>query len=179
LDSSSSFLPLSAAVCFAFLQDDLTIHDNLSRRFEDTLVDQLRPVPNAMRQIDRQDNNGGATDRRAAHQHRAVPAEVPVPLVTARIEEPTFLARLWVDASQVRTLVTVTRETGRGAILKIIPASVLFGDDVLDLEHKFVELLRHPAVFATVACPFQDFLSDGIVHGSGAGRGLLQHPPSF
>jgi hypothetical protein len=39
--------------------------------------------------------------------------------------------------------------------------------------------LRHPAVFATVPCPFQDLLTNGVVHGSRAAAGLLQGSASL
>ena len=53
---------------------------------EHSLVDQLLAVGDAVVEIDSQCRYGGPANRSAAHEARAILAEVTVPLVTPRIE---------------------------------------------------------------------------------------------
>ena len=55
--------------------------------WEDAFGNQLRSMPNAMRQVDAEHGDGSAADRGAADQDRPLPAEVAGPAVSARIEE--------------------------------------------------------------------------------------------
>src|SRR5438309_3138404 len=107
--------------------------------------------------IDAENGDGGPAERRTADEHRAGPAEVPRPLVTTRIEEPNFLPGLRVSARQIRPLAQIARVARQCAVVRVVAAAVLPGDDVLDVERPVgVVVLMDAAVFAAPAGPPPD-----------------------
>lgn len=87
-----------------------------------------------MIEIDLQDANGGPTSRRYAHQHRAVPSEVPRPFMTARIEQRHDSSGIGIDASDIRTFMAVAREAAYAKIAGFCRPLMIFRNDVIDLE---------------------------------------------
>ena len=74
----------------------------------------------------------------------------------------------------------VVGEAGEREVAGDRLATVLFGNDVIELEGKFVVELRHPAIFTTMVRAFSDEFSKRDVHGrSSAAAGTLENLPSF
>src|SRR5262249_17973426 len=98
--------------------------------------------------LNRRPSHGCSTD-----EQRPVPAEVPRPLVTTRVEEPCALARLPVDAREITDPVTITRETRPSEVAENRGSPVMIGDDVVGFKVRRGVRLRKSAVFATGAGP--------------------------
>ena len=64
-----------------------------------------------------------------------------------------YLARNWVDSTQVRSFVQIAAMASECEILDIIAAAVLTSDYVLDLMRYHATLLAKPAVLATISGP--------------------------
>src|SRR5205823_4074657 len=117
-------------------------------RREDAFGHQPSAQFDAGRVVDVQDRDGRSPDRRSADEVSAGPAKVPSPLLTARVEERREFARQRVSPRDVRPLVRVAMEATQGEVGGGCAAAVLPGDDVIDLERTFVEVLGHATVFA-------------------------------
>ena len=74
-----------------------------------------------------------------------------VPVIDPRIEERRHSTGYWVDARQIGTFLQVAVPTCERQILKPGLASVLFGNNVLDMERATERQLRQVTIFATVA----------------------------
>lgn len=80
-----------------------------------------------------EDCDRDATDRRAADNTRAVPLEVSLPTVPARIEERRQLSRPSVAPSDVGTLMAVAMETGQREVGKNGVTVVLSSNNMVNL----------------------------------------------
>ena len=84
-------------------------------------------------EVDAKDMNRRSPNRGAADQNGAIPAEVVLPFVAARIEEPGSLPGPRVDSRKVGSLVVVTRDARQGKVAGAVAAAVLLGNHVVDL----------------------------------------------
>lgn len=104
-----------------------------------------------------QDANGGASDRREADEQAAIPREVCFPWLVARIEKRNDLPGLRVDAGEVCALVQIAGDAGEREISRVVTASVLPRQDVLDLESGDGRLRLGPlAILAPIAGALAD-----------------------
>ncbi len=71
-----------------------------------------------------------------------------VPSLAPGIKQQNDVAGLGINGRQVATLVAVAEGTTEGEVVQVGLATVLFGDDVIDLVRCKAESLRNPAVFA-------------------------------
>lgn len=110
-----------------------------------------------MRCVDLQDLDRRSTDGRAAHEQGSVPAEVSLPLVPSRMEEPSSASRLRVDPGEVRSFVMVVGKTSQGEIAKVRRASVLFRHHVIDLMRNRREGFRQLAILTAVPRSLTNF----------------------
>jgi hypothetical protein len=133
-------------------------------RWEEAFRDQPLAKFDAKRVVDVKDGYRHTADRGKADEVGSLPAKMPVPLVTPRIEEWSELARLRVEASNVGTLVAVVVEARQGQITCDRRASVFDGDDVIDLKGSVVVVLEYLAVFAAATSPPPDELYEGGIH---------------
>src|SRR5437868_15263334 len=102
------------------------------------------------------------------------------PFLAAGIEEPRALTSLGIDAAEVRAFMVIVGKAGEREIAGDRLAPVLFGNDVIDLEHKLIVDPRHSAILTTLVCAFPDELGKSDVHGrSSAAAGTLENLPSF
>ena len=112
------------------------------------VLDQFDAQAHSKRCVDGERRDGSTADAGLSDQLRSDPPEMTRPFLSSRIEEPDAPAGLRINASQIRALVSVAREARESQVAEYGSAAVLLGDDVIDLEGKFVESLRHSAVFA-------------------------------
>lgn len=52
------------------------------------------------------------------------------------MEQPNYFATLFVDTSDIRTLVVITGKTREGKIVRIVGSVVLASNDVIDLKRE-------------------------------------------
>lgn len=88
--------------------------DGTSGRREESLVDESLPIGDAVLEVDFQHRDGYAADGGAADQDRAVPAEVPAPLVPAGGEKRRELAS--VEPCNAGALVVIAGVAGQAQI---------------------------------------------------------------
>ncbi len=86
---------------------------------------------------------------RAPNEHSALPLEVFIPVVFARIENRNDLSRVVISARDIRSLMRIAPKTTERKILFHCFAVMLASNDVVDLKRDGIELLRRLAVFAT------------------------------
>lgn len=101
---------------------------------KDALFLQSSSQSNNFRVIDEQHRNCYPADLCPALQFRALPTKVISPLVCSRMKEANEFARLWIPASNVGAFEAVTMHAGEGKVRLLSCASVLAGDDVIDLK---------------------------------------------
>jgi hypothetical protein len=143
-----------------------------SSGWKNALVDEALAEGNAIGKVYLQDSNGDSPDRGTAEQDRTIPAEVPVPLVTAWIEEFDNFLSLFIDSSYIRPLVVVACKTGQAKVRGPRGTAVFPGNDVVNLEREAVVCLRYLAVFAAASGPAPHQLFEHALHGSLVGPGL-------
>ena len=110
---------------------------------------QFLPVGNTQLKIDEKHRDSCPTNRCAADQDGTIPAKVTLPLVTAGIEEtcqPPAVLRI--EAGDVGTLEGIAVKAAQREVRWVGFATVLAGDDVVDLEGEEGVLLRQLTVFA-------------------------------
>jgi hypothetical protein len=81
-----------------------------------------------------------------------------IPCLQTRVEKPRGIARLWVNRSNVGAFEGVAGITCQTQIIVLIIATVRDGNDVVDLEAREADGLRHPTVFTTITCPISNTL---------------------
>jgi hypothetical protein len=144
----------------AFSADD----GDTSNRWKHTFVDEFLPQPNAEWQVDAEDGDGCAANRRATDEQRASPAEVPRPFVPAWMEQNNDRMGHAVDSRQIWSLSFVAPETGPGEISSGRGHFVLAGDDVLDFKSWPIVDFRHAAVLAQTVRAFPDESCQCLIH---------------
>lgn len=104
-----------------------------------------------------ENSDGGAADWCAADNEDALPFEMVFPLVSPRMKQFGDLIGLGIDTGQVRSFMEVAINTGQGKIVGFIRATVLLGDDVLDVQdsQRRVVLLQL-AILAAMTCTLPD-----------------------
>lgn len=68
------------------------------------MLDEARSECDAERIVDAQRGDGDAADWGAAEENGAIPAKVPLPLMTSGIEERSLFTSARIQAGDVRTL---------------------------------------------------------------------------
>jgi hypothetical protein len=131
---------------------------------KDACLDEVRAGCNAERFIDSQHIDGDAPDWGKAMENRAVPAEMPAPLMTAGIEKWSQLTGARIQAGKVRALVRIASDAAQGEIARDGRPAVLPRDDMVHLKRGFVVILRHLAVFAATECPLPDLPGESCIH---------------
>ncbi len=76
-----------------------------------------------------------STDGRHADDVDASPREVLIPLVPPRMKQLCNAIRFWIDASQVRTFVQITIDTGKSEVVEFVAAMVKPRNDMLNVEN--------------------------------------------
>jgi hypothetical protein len=84
---------------------------------ENAFGDEHLAVSDAVVEIQAQLGDGGPARSRAPDKAGAVPAEMPRPLLAARVEEGDDLVRGAVTSGYIRSFVVVARKTGEAKIL--------------------------------------------------------------
>lgn len=84
--------------------------------------------------IDVQHSKGDLANRRAPFEDGAIPAEVPFPTILSRMIEAENAPGSRVKSGDIGALVAVAIEARERQIGRLARATVLLGDDVVDLE---------------------------------------------
>lgn len=93
-----------------------------------------------------------------------MPAEMPRPAVSSRVEQAGELSCLRVNAGKVGAFVEVAAETGIGKIAEFVSTTMLFGDDMFNLKRREDMGIRKLAVFASSSRALADLFLDSFVH---------------
>ena len=109
------------------------------------------------------------SNRRLANNQRAVQSKMLGPFVPPRMEKPHDPVGLRLDARQVGAFHQVAIGTGQGQVLRIVSATMLARDDVLDMKAQFGKLLREVAVLAKTAGPAPNQRAQRRVHQAAFG----------
>jgi hypothetical protein len=97
------------------------------------------------------------------------------PLVKPRIEEPRDDTGIWIDRTEVRTLLGVAPSAGQRQIFRIVGAAMLTRRDVLNVKCGPRQcVLRNAAILTPLASSLPHELPDCFVHELGAAV-TLQH----
>lgn len=91
----------------------LTCQGRSRRRRENAFVNEPLPERDAIGEIDFQDVDSRPPDERLAHQDGTIPAEVPPPLVTARVEQRDDFSRYRINSGYIRPFMIVAGEAGQ------------------------------------------------------------------
>jgi hypothetical protein len=95
--------------------------------------------------------------------------EVLIPSVSARVKERDDPAGHGVDPREVRPFMRVAKVAGQGQVLEVIAATVLAGDDVLDVKSQPRSApFGGPAVFAATFGPLPHAPARRFVHHAAA-----------
>ena len=139
---------------------------------ETSCGDELLAQRDAMGQVHAQHGHRRAADGCAPNQDWAVPTEVPRPFVPSRVEQPDKLPGDGIDAGQVRALAQVVWVTGEGQVAQCVHASVLFGDDVLDVkrEEGIVVFVEAAVLAAAPSASEHPLARDEVNHAERASR---------
>jgi len=174
--SSLSFADSSADPCLVLwdrkrgLSIGAAARQRLSsfRRWKITFDDQLSPYRNGLGVIDREHSDRDKTDCGQSDQPRTAPSEMVRPMITARIIESDNLACTRIESTNVRPLVAIASRTREGEVVELGLPTVLFRDDVINVERPRVERLAELAIFAkspgTQSNATIEFLGNG--HGN-------------
>ena len=137
-------------------------------------------MADSMRQVDPKYGDCRATNGTTTDQNRAVPPEMSVPLVPARIKKPRTPTGLRINSCEVRAFMMVVGKTCEREVAGDRLASVLSSNNMIDLEREFVVDLRHAAIFTAAVSTLPDQRRKTDVHtGSSAPAGSLKHLTSF
>jgi hypothetical protein len=91
-----------------------------------------------------------------------------LPFISAWVEESDDTSSNWITSSNVRSLVVVTGKTGQREIPGSGPATVLAGNDVVNLEGKGVVFLLHLAVLTGAPSAPPDQTIKAKIHCAGS-----------
>jgi hypothetical protein len=92
------------------------------------------PKFNTLRVVDVENCNRGTAGLRAPNQRGPKPFEVSLQHLASRIEESDYIAGQRVSPVEIGPLVEVASVAAPTAIIRIVDAAVLLGDDMLDVE---------------------------------------------
>ena len=99
-----------------------------------------------------QDSDGDPADGRSPNQVGSIPAKMARPFVPSRVEKLRELLGSRVEPGDVRPLVAVVMQAGKGEIAEHGGPSVLVGNDMINWKWDGrVERLGHVAIFAGMA----------------------------
>lgn len=129
--------------------------------------------------VNRQHSDGGTASAGAADKTGTLPAEMPAPLLPARVKQRRQRARVRVDAGDVRPLGTIAKEAAERQVILGRAAAVLLGKDVIDRKGDRRMGLRKLAIFAAMVRAFADQADQRAIHGSMAAGMLLQGEHGF
>ncbi len=137
------------------------------------LSDECFPHGEKIRIVDGEDVNRNPANSRLAGQSSSCPLEVFIPLVRPRMEESNQLARIRICSSDVRALVAIAMQTGKGEVFQNGLPPVLPCNDVIDWKGQRIGRDRKVAILTSVSGPAPD-LSDHIpLHVRGSPPGFL------
>jgi hypothetical protein len=92
-------------------------------------------------------------------------ARDPGPSLPAGIEKSHNFSRSRINAGQIGALVRVIMVTGQGQIIGVVGSPMLPGYDMLYVQpEKWLIILMDPAIFAALACPAPDLLTQFAIH---------------
>jgi hypothetical protein len=86
------------------------------------------------------------------------------PAVSPGVKKSLYLARHWVDPTQVWAFVQVTAMASERKIFDIVAAAVLPGDNVFDLMRHHAMLLAKLAILAPISGPLADKQPGSGIH---------------
>ena len=108
-----------------------------------------------------------SADRRFGAEQRALPMKMVNPSIASRMEQPRQLSRVGVDACDVRSFARIATVTAAGEIRFHRGAAMLLGDDVINAERKWVELVDEAAVLARAIGTLEYELAQHVIHAVG------------
>ena len=98
--------------------------------------------------IDVENMDRRATDGRSSDQLRSLPTKVVSSPIISRVEQSSGSAARRISARDVRSFVKIAVVTRQGGIRERGFATMLLGDDVVDLIGSEIELARHSTILA-------------------------------
>ena len=104
--------------------------------------------------------NRRAARRGNAGQQRAVPAEMAVPFLLARMEQPDQHASFWIARRDSRALSQRAMHAGEGKIRRLSLAASHLWDHMIHMKRRSLADTRQPAILATSACSREDACSE-------------------
>jgi hypothetical protein len=87
--------------------------------------------------VDAQHVDGDAANWRSPDQPGLLPSKVFRPIVPARMKQPDKPPGIWIEARDVRTLVAVAIEAGKGEVFIRGSPTVFLRNNVVELEREF------------------------------------------
>ncbi len=100
-----------------------------------------------------------STGRADADDDETIPSEVKPPRVASRIEQRNVLTGSRIDRGLPRAFAQRTRDARKSEIAQFGFSRSVQGDNVIDVEGRFLPSLIHAAVFASIPCALNDMRS--------------------
>jgi hypothetical protein len=127
--------------------------------------DEFRAQLDAIRRIQRENGDGGATALRSADDDRSIEAEMTRPMLATGIEKAYNLSSRGIDSRKVGAFMVVVVVTVQGEVSRIVGAAVLFRHDMLKMQAvKWPVVLMDSAVFAALASPIPNQIACRGIH---------------
>ena len=89
-----------------------------------------------------------ARPTRSAYQKRSIHGKVALPPLPSRVKKRDQLSSHWIAAGDVGAFVLIAVQAAPGEVLKHGSATMLLGDDVIDLEREGIVRGWHVAILA-------------------------------
>lgn len=115
-----------------------------------SFTDQRLSHRNRIRMIHFQDSNRSSSDRRQSSERRAVPPKMFGPLIFSWVKQSRELVTLRIESSDIWPFVSIAVKAGHGEIAGLAGATVLLGNDVIDLEWQFGEGYREMTILTSI-----------------------------
>ncbi len=110
----------------------------------------------SFRRVHLKQSDGRSANWGEAYQHRPIPAEVIGPRTGPRIEQRDDVSRGGLDGREVAAFVEITLGAREAEVLEIGSATVLRGDNVVDVESQRVVCLGNLAVLTPASSASMD-----------------------
>jgi hypothetical protein len=134
-------------------------------RGKDALFNQALAQGNPTGMVDFHNNNRCSTDGCLPGQDGAVPLEMALPLLAARVKKENQLSGVRINPANIGTFEIVAPVTCVSQIGRVVTSSVMLRNDMLDMKHsERSEVLSHAAVFAAVSRTIANEAANCAVH---------------
>ena len=133
---------------------------------EDPFIHELRPELNRVGFIDCQHADGRPRDAGSSDQDATIPLKMTFPSLAPRVKQRDDPFGQGIDTRDIWPFVLVVVETTPRQVLQNGLATVLLGDNVVDLERERIESAGNVAIVASIEGKSANLVHQGPIHSS-------------